>query len=171
MNPDNQAKPAVQNITGAVKWYDPAKGYGFISTNDSKLGDVLLHNSCLRQAGYETAYQGATIECLASPSAKGLQAVQITCIDNSTAIPDAQSRAPRHAIPAQASGEFQTATVKWFNRVRGYGFVTLENGKPDIFLHMQTLRASGLENIAPGQKIRVITGAGPKGLMVLEIKV
>lgn len=171
LNAGSEANPDVHDITGAVKWYDPAKGYGFISPDDARLGDVLLHNTCLRQAGYEIAYQGATIKCVASPSARGLQAIRIISIDNNTVIADAQSRTPRPAAQAPAGRSFQIASVKWFNRVRGYGFVTLEGGKTDIFLHMQTLRASGVENVTPGQKVSVITGEGPKGQMVVEIKV
>ena len=162
----------VQSLMCMVKWFDPVKGYGFLVPVGGG-GDVLIHQSCLQQAGLDTAYQGATIHCEASMFPKGLQTVRIISVDNSTAITDAHTRHPQdgangHRI--EAAGDYQSAAVKWFNRVRGYGFVTVGTSKSDIFLHMEIVRRCGIESLEPGQAVQVRIGQGPKGQMVAEIK-
>jgi CspA family cold shock protein len=134
------------------------------------MADVLVHVSCLRRDGYQTAYEGARISCEALDRPKGLQAFRILNMDESTAIHPSQSLPPRtHANVTPSSG-LERVVVKWFNRVRGYGFVTRGEGTPDIFIHMETLRRFGLTELRPGQTVLVRFGDGPKGLMAAEIR-
>lgn len=60
-------------------------------------------------------------------------------------------------------------TVKWFNVVRGYGFVSPEDGTADVFLHMTVLRQAGYEKIPPGTTIECDAVQGAKGMQVLSI--
>jgi len=163
-----EAREAVQ-VIGSVKWFDLAKGYGFITPSDGAQGDVLLHQSCVRQSGFKAAYEGARVVCEAVQSPKGLQARRVITLDNSTAAqqPASLQRAARYLT--EPKGPSFDATVKWFNRGKGYGFVSRGPDTPDIFVHMEMLRRSGMRELKQGQKVRVRVGDGPKGELAAEI--
>jgi len=164
----NDAAVSVIELTGVIKWFDVSKGYGFI-VPDNGLPDILLHVTCLRRDGYQTAYEGARVVCEVLQRPKGLQAFRILSMDDSTAVHPAQMPARTHLTVAPTSG-LERAMVKWFNRLRGFGFLTRGEGTPDIFVHMETLRRYGIAELRPGQTVLVRYGPGPKGLMAAEVR-
>ncbi|HEY0223084.1 MAG TPA: cold-shock protein [Pseudolabrys sp.] len=156
-------------LTGVIKWFDVSKGFGFIIP-DNGMPDVLLHVTCLRRDGFQTAYEGARVVVEVSQRPKGLQAFRIVSMDESTALHPAQMPPPRTHVTVQATSGLERAQVKWFNRLRGFGFLTRGEGTPDIFVHMETLRRYGLAELRPGQTVLVRFGPGPKGLMAAEVR-
>src|ERR1700760_163878 len=156
-------------IAGVIKWFDASKGSGFI-VPDNGWPDVLLHVTVLRRDGYQTAYEGARVVCECVQRAKGYQAFRIVSMDESTAIHPAQMLPPRTHVSVTATSGLERAQVKWFNRLRGFGFLTCGEGTPDIFVHMETLRRFGMTELRPGQYVLVRFGPGSKGMMAVEIQ-
>src|SRR4051812_45248653 len=164
-------------IVGRVKWFDATRGFGFL-VSDQVEGDVLLHFSVLRDHGRRSVPEGATIECIPVRLDRGLQAKKVLSIDTSTALPQpmrssipGNERADRRAL-ADSAGAFEPVEVKWFNRVRGYGFVKRpdEAGGEDVFVHMETVRISHLPELQPGQHLEARIAPSGKGLTAVELR-
>jgi cold shock protein len=165
----NDEVASVIELSGVIKWFDVSKGYGFI-VPDNGLPDILLHVTCLRRDGFQVAYEGARVVVEVLQRARGLQAFRIISMDESTAIHPAQLPPPRTHVSVTPTSGLERAQVKWFNRLRGFGFLTRGEGTPDIFVHMETLRRYGIAELRPGQFVLVRFGPGPKGLMAAEVR-
>ena len=177
-----EAEPAADEaelkpITGRVKWFDGTRGFGFL-VSDEIDGDVLLHFSVLREHGRRSVPEGAVIECIPVRLERGLQAKKVLSIDLSSALPQqarpaisSAERADRKAL-SDAAGEFERVEVKWFNRVRGYGFLKRipdEQGE-DVFVHMETVREARLGDLQPGQPLMARIAESEKGLTAVELR-
>lgn len=169
--------PEMEPVVGRVKWFDATRGFGFI-VSDAVEGDILVHFSVLREHGRRSLPEGAVIECVPMRLDRGLQAKKILSIDTGLAVtpPPRPARSTSKDVDRKAlsesAGDFEPVEVKWFNRVKGYGFVN-RVGEPDphdVFVHMETVRNSGLGDLQPGQRLDARIADGRKGLTAVELR-
>ena len=168
---------SLMKVTGTIKWFDATRGFGFLVSEQAK-GDVLVHFSVLKEHDRRSLPEGAIIECLVAQQERGLQARRILSIDLSQAVlPElaraAGGRAERidPAALLEEAGGFEPVRVKWFNRLKGYGFqVRQEEDGQDIFVHMETVRRGGLADLEADQPLRARIADGRKGPLAVEVE-
>jgi CspA family cold shock protein len=161
-------------VWGHVKWYDTVKGYGFV-VPDGGGPDIMVHASCVRAFGKMALAEGARVRILASHGQRGLNAQELLEVEEPEVAESApgfseDARPTEYLGPDVEVGPLVPARVKWFDKQKGFGFVNIFGRSEDVFVHMETVRRCGFQDLASGEGMAVRTFRGPRGLMVAELK-
>jgi cold shock protein len=157
--------PSGPPVQAVVKWYNPDKGFGFVQLADGS-GDAFLHVSVVERSGRGSIPPGATLEVRAGPGPKGPQVSEILSVDSSTAQqePPRRPRPERPMYPpADRAAVEESGTVKWYNAMKGFGFIASDRGGKDIFVHASALDRAGIAGLMEGQRVAVDVIDGRKG--------
>ena len=160
-------------MDGRVKWYDPVKGYGFVVPDDGG-ADIMVHASCVRAFGRVSLPEGARVRLIASSGTRGLHAQELLEVEepelDHAPKPEQPTRPTEFLGREAANGPLEPARVKWFDKQKGFGFVNVFGNAEDIFVHMETVRRCGFQDLSSGEGMAVRTFRGPRGLMVSELR-
>jgi cold shock protein len=166
----SSSAPAVDAV---VKWFKADKGYGFVELAGGQ-GDAFLHANALHNAGHETVPAGARLRVQVGAGAKGAQVTRVLEVDASTAVERPQrsfgdAPRPRRVAPDPSTAVSVSGKVKWFDGVKGFGFVASEDGGKDVFVHISVLGSAGISNLAEGQQVHMRVVDTPKGREAISL--
>jgi len=152
-------------VRGKVKWFNPNKRYGFVELSGGS-GDAFLHATVLGRVGISAIQPGVTLELRVAPGERSLQVTEIISVDSSTAAPSrpprANIRSPYDRAASEASVQ-ETGTVKWYNPMKGFGFIVRDGGGKDVFVHTSALQRAGIMGLNEGERVVVGIIEGRKG--------
>ena len=193
----NDEPQSGRRVEAKVKWFNAAKGFGFVTLSDGS-PDAFLPMAILRRAGYDDIREGASVTCEVGAGAKGPLVVNVLNVDNSTAVASSGGgggygqrdrdyggggggggrggggyRQDSYRQDSAPRGPAQSVegAVKWFEPDKGYGFISPDGGGKDIFVHITALRRSGVQTLGPGQRVRVDVVDGRKGLEADRVEI
>jgi CspA family cold shock protein len=132
---------------GVVKFFNSGKGFGFIQREDGG-EDVFVHISAVERAGLEGLGEGQQLEFTLVDRGGKISASDLVVVGDVIPVakkPDAPQR--------ELTGEKATGTVKFFNSMKGFGFITRDDGQPDAFVHISAVERSGLRELNEGDKL------------------
>jgi CspA family cold shock protein len=160
---------AVQVVQGRVKWFDPAKGFGFI-VSDSTSADILLHANVLRNFGQSSVADGAGVTVRVQTTARGVQAVEVLAIEppEGVVVPLGEEAGVLSAEELKAL-PLEPARVKWFDKAKGFGFANVFGRPEDVFVHIEVLRVSGFADLAAGEAVALRVIEGRRGRMAVQV--
>jgi len=163
--------PAVvqEQVTVQVKWFNPTKGFGFVTAGDGDGSDAFLHASVLPIENASGIAEGTTLVCDLAEGDKGLMVATVFSVDESTAESSAPSSRPSHPEPT-GPAESGEGTVKFFNAAKGFGFVVPDNGSQDVFVSARTLSQTGLVALEADQRVRYTARKGDRGPMADHVE-
>jgi CspA family cold shock protein len=166
-------EPSAPTVRGKVKWYNPGKRYGFVELSDGS-GDAFLHETALAGISIGALRPSVTLEFRMAPGQRGRQVTEVISVDSSTAAPP---RTPRQTFksassrqPLQASVQ-EMGSVKWYNSTKGFGFIVLDSGGKDVFVHASALDRAGIMNLSEGQRVFVGIAEGRKGPEACSVQI
>jgi CspA family cold shock protein len=160
-------------IDATVKWFNSEKGFGFVALADGS-GDAFLHMATLEAAGFDALEPGTKLRVQAGQGPKGRQVTAVLEVSSGPPSPANRTAIRQRSDIPELSDSATTevhGTVKWFNSVKGFGFVGTEDGGKDVFVHITLLEKEGLREIAEGQKVVMRVQQRQKGREAISIKV
>ncbi len=167
MSEQKEAMPHL--VHGKVKWFDPAKGFGFIVGDDGG-ADILLHANVLRNYGQSSVADGTVITVMAQNTQRGVQAVEVLSIEppagTSFPLGEDQGLATPEEIAARP---LEPARVKWFDKAKGFGFANVFGRPEDVFIHIEVLRMSGFADLVAGEAVCLRIIEGKRGRMAVQV--
>jgi CspA family cold shock protein len=172
--PRQQPLPADGTAVDAiVKWFNPEKGFGFAEISDGS-GDAFLHIKVVQALCQETLAPGAKLSVLVGQGQKGRQITKILSIGEGDGTP---ARAAPSAGPAPRAGHApdltsaidMLGTVKWFTLEKGMGFVEVDGGGKDVFVHISVVERAQLSSLAEGQRVAMRVVETQKGRQAVSI--
>ena len=154
---------------GQVKWFDPAKGFGFVVSDESH-SDILLHANVLRNFGQGSIADGTGITVKVQQTKRGVQAVEVLAIEPPAGSTFALSEDTALATPAEiAALPMEPGRVKWFDKGKGFGFANVFGRHEDVFIHVEVLRQSGFADLQAGEAIGLRIVDGKRGRMAVQV--
>jgi cold shock protein len=131
---------------GTVKFFNSNKGFGFIQREEGG-DDIFVHVSAVERAGLDGLAEGQQLEFTLVDRGGKISASDLKVVGD--VIPVQKREAPQR----QLTGEKATGTVKFFNSMKGFGFITRDDGQPDAFVHISAVERSGLPGLNEGDRV------------------